>query len=59
MLHKAEWPPLTLRSLAQFAEEKLPHTDTFSILVNNVCDAFKLLFSITYAVVKLDRRLRQ
>ena len=40
MLHKAEWPPLTLGNLAQLAEEKLPHSDTFSIPVNNVYDAF-------------------
>jgi hypothetical protein len=58
MLHGAEWPPLTLGRLPQLTEEKLPHPDSFLIPVNNVCDAFNPLFSITYAAVKLDRMLR-
>jgi hypothetical protein len=59
MLHRAEWPPLTLSRLPQLTEEKLPHPDSFLIPVNNVCDALNPLFSITYAVVKLVQRLRQ
>lgn len=43
----------------QLTAEKLPHTDSFLIPVNNVYDAFNPLFSITYAVRKLDRWLRQ